>query len=419
MPELRAGFLDVFVVTRSDILLALIAGLLALLIPVLARAQDATGDSAETARLRLGPLGLTPRISLTNVGIDTNVLNQDVNPQRDFTMTFLPGVDSWLRVGRARLSGRSGAELVYFRKVGTQRSVGFSQQGRIALALNRVTPYFVADYMDSSRRPNAEIDARVRQTTKTLMAGVTLRVGWRAVVDLAARQQRLALEEEQFLGVNLAEALDRRTQRFAGDLRIQLTPLTTFVVKNSIQRDRFTFSSERDSDSIGVVPGLEFKPRALISGSAFVGYRHFRPRQTNQSVFSGVVAAVALSYLAGDSTRFNGKLDRDVDYSFEPAQPYFVSTGGNVSMTQALGGRWDVIVRGGRQRLDYRNLIGATPAVTPLRLDRIVIVGTGLGYRLGIDARIGFDINYGRRLSPLVNRRYSGVQFGGSFTYGS
>jgi hypothetical protein len=390
--------------------------------PAPSHAQDApapaAGDGPETARMHLGPVGLTPRIALTNVGIDTNVLNQDVNPQRDVTMTFNPGMDAWLRVGRAQFSSRTGGEFVYFRKFDSQRSIGFNQQARVSLGLTHLAPFAQADYIDTFRRPNAEIDTRVEQTTKALTAGVNLRVGWRASVDLGVRQQRLALADNQFLGVSLAHELDRDTRALNADLRLEATPLTTFVVKNTVQRDRFLFSPTRDADSFSVVPGFEFKPLALLSGKAFAGFRHFAPLDELQPAFNGIVASVSLSYLASDSTRLNGTVDRDVDYSFEPAQPYFLSTGGTVSLMQAIAGSWDAVGRIGRRRLAYRDVVLSHPGDIG-RLDRLMTYGVGLGYRLGIDARIGVDINYGRRLSPISGRRYNGFQFGGSFTYGS
>ena len=54
--------------------------------------------------------------------------------------------------------------------------------------------------------------------------------------------------------------------------RHQLTPLTTLrAASERLRRRSFPFSPERDTDSFRVMPGVEFKPRALINGSAYVG----------------------------------------------------------------------------------------------------------------------------------------------------
>ncbi|MGE3404654.1 MAG: hypothetical protein AB7K63_18850, partial [Vicinamibacterales bacterium] len=58
-------------------------------------------DPVDTARIQLGPLGVTPTLSLNNLGVDSNVFNTTVNPQRDYTATLTPSADAWFRAGRS------------------------------------------------------------------------------------------------------------------------------------------------------------------------------------------------------------------------------------------------------------------------------------------------------------------------------
>ena len=106
--------------------------------PSLAGAQG--GDPATVGRLTFGPLVLQPRISVDNLGIDTNVLNSSDRPTRDFTVTVLPGVTSRLRMGRTLLKGETTLELIHFQKTRSQRSAAFTQQGRFEAPLGRLTP---------------------------------------------------------------------------------------------------------------------------------------------------------------------------------------------------------------------------------------------------------------------------------------
>ena len=68
---------------------------------------------------RFGPLSLKSTIALTNIGIDTNVFNaaSSDDPQSDFTMTFTPVTDLWLRMGRTWISGRIDVDWVYYQTV--------------------------------------------------------------------------------------------------------------------------------------------------------------------------------------------------------------------------------------------------------------------------------------------------------------
>src|SRR5712691_10833261 len=68
------------------------------------RAQTAGTDPVTSARIRLGPFGITPSIALTNLGVDSNVFNSLENPQQDFRFTLSPQVNSWFRAGRSRTS---------------------------------------------------------------------------------------------------------------------------------------------------------------------------------------------------------------------------------------------------------------------------------------------------------------------------
>src|SRR3989442_3497896 len=87
-----------------------------------AAAQNGS-DPASEAPMRLGPLTLTPSVSLTNFGIDSNVFNEVDNPKRDFTATLSPSTEARLRLGRAPVIANGGVDFVYFSQYASQRSL--------------------------------------------------------------------------------------------------------------------------------------------------------------------------------------------------------------------------------------------------------------------------------------------------------
>ena len=144
-----------------------------------------------------------------------------------------------------------------------------------------------------------------------------------------------------------------------------------------------------------------------------------RPLSPLVPSFTGLVTSAALSWLARDSTRIDGKVDRDVDYSIDEATPYYLATAVSVSVTQILVGHVDAVGKVGRTLLNYQDLlsnVGAAPLAG--RTDRTNTVGSGLGYRFRIDARVGFEADYVRRVSAIDGLSYSGWQFGGTMNYG-
>jgi hypothetical protein len=181
-------------------------------------------------------------------------------------------------------------------------------------------------------------------------------------------------------------------------------------------QERFVFSPFRDSDSTRVVGTVNFQPLALINGIASVGYRRFTPLPHDVPPYRGAIAALNLSYSLLGTTRVSVQANRDVQYSFEFSQPYYLETGVSASIQRQVYGPFDVLARTGAQRLAYRDRIGAAVEVSN-RTDRVRSFGIGVGYRLGTDKRMGFTIDRQNRTSGLDRREYSGLRYGMSLTY--
>jgi hypothetical protein len=398
-----------------------LACLVTVCLPAVAFGQEITQDPGAGASMHFGSLALTPRAAIRDVGIDTNVLNASGNPQKDFTATFASGADAWWTVARARVTSKTDAGWVYYQQLADQRSLDFNEQARLDVVLAQFVPYVTGGYDHSRQRPSLEIDARALHTTTSGGAGTVLRLGSRTTFDGSVAWHRFEFTEDQTIeDVQLAAALNRTEQDVAGSLRVALTPLTTAVLTVADEHDRFVFSPIRDSDSVRVLPGFEFKPFALISGKVAVGYRRFNALNPAVPDYSGLMAAIDTTYTMREMTRFAVQFNRDVQYSFEVTSPYYLSTGGSVSVAQALGPDWMLIGRLSRTGLAYRALEGLAGAAADnaSRRDVVLSYGAGVGRRVGRDMRIGVDVDRTRRDSIDLARTYSGVKLGGSFMYG-
>jgi hypothetical protein len=386
-----------------------------------AQSFAAPGSKPAEPTLTFGPLGLTPKLALRHVGIDSNVFNDPHNPSRDVVAIVVPGADASMRVGPARLASRTLAEWNHFHKLTEQRSVNLTQHGRVDLDLARFVPYVEAGYLRSRHRPNLEIDARVLQKSRTLAAGVLITLGPRTSLDVGMRRAHVDFGDPSHGSLFLATRLNRDTSQVAIETRVALSALTTLIFTGQHRRDRFEFDTVRDSDNLVIAGGIEMKTSALLSGTASVGIRRLDARSAITPDHADVVAAMRVRYVLREQTRFNLRLDRDVDYSFDAEWPYFVATSALLEVKQAVGFVWDVVVRGGRSELAYRRfLAGGIEAPTDAgdRRDHFVTVGLGAGRHLGDDVRVGVDVNRDRRQSPVLGRSYSGYRVGGSVTYG-
>ncbi len=386
-------------------------------VPSLARAQELQPDEpSELARFQYGPIRFTPVLLVRNIGVDTNVFNQASAPESDFTASIGPGADYWVRLGRARVVGKTALEYNYFQEFKTERSISTQNEVRVELPLNRIMPFLEGAYDNRRRRPDYEIDLRTRYRTMRIGGGVDVRASSRTTVRFEADQGQLRFDEHStYFGSDLGDELDRTTRLYRLSVRRALTPLTTFVVQTERQEDRFDVSVDRDADSYRIFPGVELDPHALIGGRGFVGYRSFRTHEADVPDYDGVVALVEAVY-ALRATRFGVAVQRDVWYSYELIEPYFVVTDVTLEVTQKVTYNWDTVGRFGRQILDYQRRESFGPSE---RTDMVWRVGGGIGRRVGRTARIGFDVDHIRRDSPeLPERSYEGWRIGGSLVYG-
>ena len=374
-------------------------------------------DPEQIGRFHLGPIRFTPSVQIRELGVDSNVFNETADPKQDTTVRVGPEVEFWGRLGpRALLYGSTSIDYQYFRRYESQRSFGTTNIARIDLDVGRLRPFAEGAFTSTRVRPGFEIDERARREESFGRAGLGILLFSRTQLVAWGRTARHRYNaSEEFLGQSLADALDRDAETLGTGLEVELTPLTTFVVSGELQQDRFVRSPERNADSVKVTPGFRFKPFALIDGTVYVGYRRFETLSPLVPDYSGVAAAVNLGYTLR-ATRFVGRFNRDVTYSYETIEPYYLQTDWSLDVTQKITRRWDVVGRGGTYTLDYQRI---SAAGAEGRKDRGKLFGGGLGYLLGEHVRFGVDVDYlDRRSDTDITRTYDNVRAGASITYG-
>jgi hypothetical protein len=405
--------------TSDQQLKTLVLALIVAVAPASAFAQSSGGGPPANVRMRIGPLFINPTIALSNAGQDTNVFNEATNAKTDFTVTVTPGTDLWLRFGPTWFQGNISEDLVWYQKFASERSANNSYSLKWLVPLNRVTLTPTWSYANTRARPGFEIDARAERTEMAYGGTIELRfLSKTSVIAEATRQTTDFAAAAEFLGVNLHDELNRTGTTESVSLAHRITPLTTLAATGSMSQDRFKFDPRRNSDSRTVSGGIKFDPAALIKGSARFGYNDFRPASADVPGYKGSTVAVDLSYVFLGVTKLAFTAGRDVQYSYDVNQPYYVQTGTGGSISQQLFGPLDVVVRGALRRLEYRDRVGAVIPVAE-RVDHQQTYGAGIGYHLGRDTRIGVNVDQSNRESAVSFRRYKGWQYGVAVTYAS
>ena len=380
-------------------------------------AAQAPADPREQARSHVGPFYATPTVTLEELGLDTNVFNTS-DPKADFTSTLVPHADVWVPLGqRGLITTSSTVSLIYYQAFTSERSINPAVSLRGDLRLNRLTLFGNGAYSRSRRRPNLEIDARAQHEQTGVEAGLTVKMTERLSLALSAIESHLAFDQDAtYNSVSLQETLNQRMRSASSAVRYELTPLTRVFVRAQVGEDRFPFSPVRNADSASLVPGVEFQPRALISGSAAVGVRRFQPHDSSLPDNTGVVATANLAYSLRTATRFRFTATHDLAYSYSDTQPYYGLAAYGLAVTRHLGGRFSLTASGDWETHNYRRLTTAAvpqaSAPLPAAVDRIRMWSASMGYRLARSRRLGFGASYRQRdsNSTEINGHYSGLR---------
>jgi hypothetical protein len=332
-------------------------------------------------------------------------------------MTFSPNTDMWLRMGRTWITGTVQVDWVYYNRFASERAANSAFRIGVDRTFNRVAIKGNARRLSTRDRPGYEIDARSQRLETQYDGEASVRVLSKTSVGATTFRRRTAFDEAAiFRDANLSRELDRTTSGTGFVVRHTLTPLTSVALDVTRERERFVTSTFRDSDSTKVMGSVNFQPLALISGTASVGVRVFDPVPQDVPAFNGVITAVNLSYSLLGMTRFGVQANRDVQYSFEFSQPYYLESGITGSVQQQVFGPFDVLARIGTRGLAYTDRIGAAVDVSN-RTDRVNTVGIGAGYRMGTDKRLGVTLDRQHRTSTVPGRTFTGLRFGLSLTY--
>jgi hypothetical protein len=378
------------------------------------------GPDPATVRLRLGPLWVNPTISMPNIGIDTNVFNDPLNvtPKKDFTFDLSPKAELWLRMGRTWIFGSVAEEIIWYQKYTSERSVNSTYSIGWKAPLNRVVLTTSATRMNTKARPGFEIDVRAQRVEPLYAGSIEVRGFAKTFLGVRGSWNQVRFDDDAvFNGSSLAQQLDRTVRVAAITLRHELTPLTSILFSGGRSEQRFRSAPLRNSTSSDYSVGLLFDPAALIKGSATVGYTAYTPEASDLAGYRGSTAEASLTYTLLGSTRISGTITRGVDFSYDVNQPYYLRTGGTISLAQQIFGPLDFVARAGAQRLRYQTRTGADVTV-PDRTDHVRLYGIGFGTHLGQDVRLGFNVDRERRTSVLTDREYMGLRYGASLTDG-
>src|SRR5262245_10438856 len=240
----------------------------------------ASPAAAQTSGIEEAPvlrgISLTPSVQVTDIGYDDNVFRVDkrANPVGDFTFTASPSARLLLGMPRLRVESQGTLDFIYFKEIASVRSIDANAYARVEVPLARVTPYVGVDWVSARHRRNFEIDLPVRRVDLSTNAGVDVALSPKTSAGVMTRWSRVDYSDDTiYLGTDLEQFLGATARSNGARVRYAATPLTT--VGAEVERDTSEFAAvpARNSTGFRVTSVVEFRPLALVSGRAQVGFR--------------------------------------------------------------------------------------------------------------------------------------------------
>jgi hypothetical protein len=376
-----------------------LAGYLVLLWPAAAYAQLTA--PREAPPIQLGPVDVYPTLQIADAGKDSNVFEDAQDPKSDYTLTVQSRVLTVTKLGLNELMFSTGGDYLWFRQYKQEQSSDGQYAMRFNLSASRFKPFIGAGRTRTRTRPTTEIDLRARRLERSVVVGSNFDLTQRTAITATAQIDDSAYERGQlFRGVDLADALSRSRTTYSGGVRYAVTPLTTMAITGSYENAVFRRSHLRDSKIYRVETTLEFSPDAALRGRFSAGMQMFKPVDSELAEYKGPTFLAGLNWSLSDVTTFNVVATRNVNNSYKDTEPYYLLTGGRVTVTQKLIGAFDVQATADRQYLSYRWRRGIAPS-SSLEDDVTDTVGGGVG----INMRRGFKL----LLTAERTRRHSNV----------
>ena len=368
-------------------------------------------DSGARGRIRRGALHLTPSVQVDRIGIETNVFNS-FEPESDFVTAVTPRLDTRVPIRRrARLATTITGGVEHYRTFAGERSFNPGVNSRLEVLLRRFAVSVGGDYLRTRRRFDQVVDLRARRTVSAVDGRVSVRLSPKLGLAADVMRERWRFDADAlFDGTDLAETLNRDERTAVLALRWRRTALSTFTLATELREARFVQSPNRDSDSLTVTAGGEFHPRALISGSGFIGVRRFSAVGTAVTDATPLVARADLSYRLPTSTTVTFEVERDLRFSYRRDDPTYLIHRYGLAVTPRLDASFDLTGRVVRDAYDHRSGSG--------RQDRVWSAEGSVGFRAGPTTRIGFRVGYRTRRSDTPRWRYKGLEAGLVFDYG-
>lgn len=379
-------------------------------------AADLDPDLKMERSRRLGPFHVQPYFRIKQAGYDDNVFLVKDGREGAFTATLGPGLKAVLLAGRrAAVLVTDDLDYVHFANTSELNHFNNALRAKLDLFLGRFLLYADSRYESSRERLNAEVDFRVRHAVVGQAVGVKGQFGSRLTAGVQVGRQDFsfgpAANAEEVAGggtdrqaqLEALSALERVESEASAFVAYRVLRKTSVGIEVSEGRAEFEDpQSQSDARSRRTYFTMSFSPSAFLTGSLRLGRLRLEPEERPDDGFNGPVGDAALGYRVSSRSHARLRYGRNVVFSAQSDNLYFITEGWRAGYANALSDRWSVELEHGQERVDYPTPMAlSSGSGTAVRSDRITINALAGLFRVQPGTRVGLRLEQWNRASTF------------------
>ncbi len=386
---------------------------------------------------RWGPFLVQPLFVIDHIGYDDNIYlvpEQFREPESDFVIRLGPDVTAQTRFGhRVALTIHDKLSGEVFVRHSNLNHADNDLKTQLDVFLNRFLLTTKVRWWTYRQRPNSEIDERTRRDSRDLRQGLRLFASEKVDLYGEVRANRIRYSDPDYLyrvdpdgdgtwqAVTIGQALDRDQSETSVEIGWRPRGTTRLFFRYRSREDDFVYDDlGRDSRERRREIGLELRPKSFLSGR--ISFGKARLRAVHQTFpyreFDGSVSRAQVSWKPTGTTKFTGKVERDVRFSTYQNNLYYEYRLRSLRMDSYLGSVWGVQAGWSMRKLDWPEK-GTITLVGKRRHDEIKETFFGVLLRLpgGVDLGIRYGVRDRTSNEVWASDRQTYIMTTGRYTF--
>jgi len=294
----------------------------------------------ESAILKAGPLYILGNLSLLNAGYNSNINNYSQEEESDYTLTASPNITMIAPFGRnfyLYLKG-SYSYLFYLDNSGLDRS--YYTLGADFISLFN---YFTLSAGGSIQRESdffeSEIDQRLFVENRSGSIASEIKLSSNFSINLRFAQNETSYPDDD----GLDDTLGRDSSAFTASVSTKPLPNTSFTLGYTRSDDEFESNPLYDSNRRSYTLTINWERQSKYFLDMSLSYTDFEPENAPGKGYKGYFPDILLTFPVFYRMNISLSSQRDIYYSRNTDNYYYISTRNGIEAEYALSKRFSLI----------------------------------------------------------------------------